>query len=145
MPWLCPACAMPHTRKAQLRPSVPCQDDPPNPAPCVLNCNAHAVDYFAAVAVIRAGGRADGVKHKAVIDPSSRSSALMTVLGHLSLLRLEPRRVSSLWANTWRRYGVGLMRPHSSAKLCSELDQIDTPVASNAAISVGRNGSSCAK
>jgi hypothetical protein len=51
-----------------------------------------------AIAVIRAGGRADGVEHNAVIDPSSRSSALITVLGHFALLRLEPRRVGSLWA-----------------------------------------------
>ncbi len=41
---------MPNTRKVQLRPSVPCQEDPPNPAPCGLDSNADALVHFAAVA-----------------------------------------------------------------------------------------------
>lgn len=44
---------MPNTRKVQLRPSVPRQEDPPNPAPCGLDSNADALVHFAAVAARR--------------------------------------------------------------------------------------------
>lgn len=78
MPWLCPTCAMPDKRKARLRPSVPCQEDPPNPARCVLNCSADALVYFAAGAFSR--GKPQDVPFRPEADVSLPQEQTFNVL-----------------------------------------------------------------